>query len=568
MKDRLYFFDHLRTLLIFLVVVLHCGLVYESVLESSWIVVDPVKADWIGLIRMYLNIFVMFTLFFISGYFIKPSFEKNSSWRFVKSKFTRIMLPWIFAVLTMIPLYKFLFLYSRGLPQEPWYTYFHIYSRPGGDPYFYADNPVMNWLWFLPILFFFQLSYVMLRKSGLDFSRVSVKTWTLLTLFGGLAYSMTISGLGLDGWYHSAILHFEWNRLLVYFLVFLLGTVVFENKATEDMLDYKKSYILINVVLTISITIFTATALNLFFNLIDPARDHYFISPGADRTFYYLSLLTSMLSFIYIMVYSFKAYANKTNNLWTALSSNSYFVYIIHLVVLGVLAIPLLDVNFPAGIKFLILALSTWVISNVLVYCYMKIIHPYVKGTKGASILVLVATIMTLSIYGQQFKIKNLEPNTHTGQEIEIMGIHEAAATGNIDVIKQYINLGRDLNLREPSGGSSPIITASLFGQIEVALLLIGSDVNLDFQNNDGSTALHTAAFFGRTEIVKALMEAGINAEIRNKDGSTALDAVSGPYESLKPVYDYFNTTFNLQLTDEQLIKSRGDVKKLLVSYD
>ncbi|NNF36652.1 MAG: acyltransferase family protein [Saprospiraceae bacterium] len=568
MKSRIYYFDHLRTLLIFLVVVLHCGLVYESVLEKSWIVVDPVKADWIGLIRMYLNIFVMFTLFFISGYFIKPSFEKNSHWQFIKSKFTRIMLPWIFAVLTMIPLYKILFLYSRGLPQEPWYTYFHIYNRPGGDPYFYADNPVMNWLWFLPILFFFQLLYVMLRISGVDFTRASVKFWTMLTLFGGLAYSMTTSGLGFDGWYHSAIFHFEWNRLLVYFLVFLLGTVVYENKATVDMLDHKKRYILINVVLTISITIFTATALNLFFNLIDPARDHYFLSPGADRTFYYLSLLTSMLSFIYILVYSFKAYANKTNTLWNTLSKNSYFVYIIHLVVLGVLAVPFLDFKIPAGIKFLILALSTWVISNALVYFYTKIIHPYVKGTKGASILVLVATIVTLSVYGQQFKINKLVPNIQTEQEIGIMGIHEAAATGNLDAIKQHINLGSDLNLREPSGGSSPLITASLFGQTEVALLLIESDINLDFQNNDGSTALHTAAFFGRVEIVKALMEAGIDAEIRNKDGSTALDAVSGPYESLKPVYDYFNTTFNLQLTDEQLIKSRGDVKKLLESYN
>ena len=54
MKTRIYFLDNLRTFLIFLVVLLHSGLVYELVLENTWIVVDPDQASSIGLIRMYL----------------------------------------------------------------------------------------------------------------------------------------------------------------------------------------------------------------------------------------------------------------------------------------------------------------------------------------------------------------------------------------------------------------------------------------------------------------------------------------------------------------------------------
>ena len=65
MKNRIYFLDNLRTTLIFLVVLLHSGLVYEAVLENAWIVVDPVKTNSIGLIRMYLDLFVMFIIFFI-----------------------------------------------------------------------------------------------------------------------------------------------------------------------------------------------------------------------------------------------------------------------------------------------------------------------------------------------------------------------------------------------------------------------------------------------------------------------------------------------------------------------
>ena len=86
MKARLNFLDNLRTFSIFLVVVLHAGLVYEVVLENNWIVIDPQKNNAIGLVRMYLDLFVMFTLFFVSGYFIPASVRKQSTLAFIASK--------------------------------------------------------------------------------------------------------------------------------------------------------------------------------------------------------------------------------------------------------------------------------------------------------------------------------------------------------------------------------------------------------------------------------------------------------------------------------------------------
>src|SRR5665811_1773629 len=100
MKTRIYFLDNLRTLLILLVVVLHSGLVYESVLESNWIVIDPVKSNSIVLIPMDLDLFMLFSIFFISGYFITFSLKSKSAWGFILSKFKRILLPWLIAVFT------------------------------------------------------------------------------------------------------------------------------------------------------------------------------------------------------------------------------------------------------------------------------------------------------------------------------------------------------------------------------------------------------------------------------------------------------------------------------------
>ena len=180
MKTRIYFLDNLRTFLILFVVIIHAGLVYEPVLMNSWIVVDPNKADSIGLIRMYLDLFVMFTIFFISGYFIPASAKKQSSMVFLKSKFKRIMIPWFIAVLTLIPAYKFIFLYSRGIPQEVWYSYFHFFERAGSDLSFYANKPVQNWLWFLPVLFMFQVVYLLLSKTKLIKLNISIPLATLL----------------------------------------------------------------------------------------------------------------------------------------------------------------------------------------------------------------------------------------------------------------------------------------------------------------------------------------------------------------------------------------------------
>ena len=166
MKTRIYFLDNLRTFLILLVVLIHSGIVYETILQDTWIVSDPLKKISIGHIRMYLDLFVMFLIFFISGYFIPRSLENKTAGDFIKSKFKRIMLPWIMAVFTLIPAYKVIFLYSRGLPQEEWFSYFHIFQRVGGNPHLFSDNPVQNWLWCL--IFISSLVFGFIQNQCLD----------------------------------------------------------------------------------------------------------------------------------------------------------------------------------------------------------------------------------------------------------------------------------------------------------------------------------------------------------------------------------------------------------------
>lgn len=566
MKTRIYFLDNLRTFLIFLVVVLHSGLVYESVLQNSWIVVDPMKNESIGLIRMYLDIFVMFAMFFVSGYFIPRSVKNKSTAGFLKSKFRRIMVPWIIAVLTLIPAYKFIFLYSRGLSQEEWFSYFHFFERAGTDLSFFANNPAQNWLWFLPVLYLFQVVYLALSKTKLLSLNISLKTGVILTFVIGVVYSVTISTLGLKGWYHSALLHFQRERLLVYFMAFLLGSLCYKLKVFETGNKNKKWYIIANVVLTLALGAFTAFALNAFFNIVDPGRNHFFISEFADRVVYYSSLTLSMLSFLYVLVHVFRFNLNKTNAVLSELSRNSYSVYIVHTIVLGVIALTLVGLHIPTMVRFIVLSILTFTLSNMIIYSYKKTIQKTVN-MKTIATIVLVLLIAGAAFRGNTDNTGKPGNRSEIAQTREAMSIHAAVVTGNLEAVKQHIDNGTDLNEREPAGGSSPLITAAVFGKTEIALLLIEAGADVNFKNNDGSTPLHTAAFFCRTEVVKALLANGADPSIRNNAGSTAYESVTAPFEAVKGIYDYFANVYEplgLKLDQERIRKTRPVIAQLL----
>ncbi len=553
-----------------MVVVLHAGMTYEQGFDAFWIVSDASKFNPIALVRMYLDLFVMFMMFFISGYFIPGSLKNKSSQEFIISKFKRIMVPWLVAVFTLIPAYKAIFLFSRGLPQEAWYSYFHIFERAGTDLAWFPNNPTQNWLWFLPVLFLFQLLYLFMAKTRMLSVKINLKQAVAILFVVGVVYSMVISVSGLKGWSHSALFDFQNERLLVYFMSFLLGSLCNKLKVFESDKKNVKMYIVSNVTLTISLGVFTGVALNLFFNLIDPDRNYFFISDFADRIFYYASALLAMLSFLHVLVYAFRYNLNKTNNILSELSRNSYSVYIIHMIVLGVIAVTMMNLHIHGAVKYFVLTAATFAFSNMLVYSWRKSVQ------KTVNVKTVITAMLIVFILGTAFQQKPLNDETEKAETVvanenvvnqQEMSLHAAAVTGNLEAVKAHISAGSDLNEKETAGGSSPLMSACVFGHTKVAFALINAGANINQTNNDGSTALHTAAFFCQTEIVEALLKAGIDKTIKNNAGSTAAESVEVPFEVVKPIYDYFSKIYEplgLKLDYEQIQSTRPVIAEML----
>jgi len=352
-EKRIHWIDNLRSLTILLVVSYHVGGVYEAVglWGSFWIIDDPATISWVGIVGIVFDIMVMPTMFFISGYLSPQSLINRSGAQYLKGKVKRLLFPWLIAVLTLIPLYKVIFLYSRNLPQEHWSTYFH-FIKPNSQ----------NWLWFLPVLFLFNILYLILIKSGVKAPRISIKAAILIILPIAFASSFFIgSALGFRSWTLTPLIDFENERLVLYFLTFLLGSFCHKKNAFLKKPEGKKLYYTVNATSWIPVTVHIIARIYPFF---DPQG--FEITP-LYRLIWWASFYLSLLSMLYLMIETFRRYFNKTGKIWSWLSRNSFGVYILHVIMIGLFGTLLMKTNLPALAKYPLLIILTYLFSNLAV---------------------------------------------------------------------------------------------------------------------------------------------------------------------------------------------------------
>jgi len=361
--NRIHWLDNLRTITILLVVLYHVGGVYESagLWGWFWIVDDSDTITWVGIIGIIFDIMVMPIMFFISGYLTPASLKNRTGWEFVKGKFKRLMIPWVIAIFTLIPLYKVIFLYSRGLPQEHWSTYFHT-TNPNSQ----------NWLWFLPVLFAFDLLYLLLSKANVKIPNISLKSAVIGTSIIGFIYSFSIGGLlGFRSWTLTPLIDFENERLLLYFMAFLLGVLCYRQNVFAEKPQSKTLYTVVSSVAWLPVTAHIFTRLWPFFY---PNPAEFTITP-LYRLIWHLTFYLSLLCLMFVMIESFRRYLEKPRRFWNVLNRNSYGVYIIHVIMIGVFGTLLLNMNLPALAKYLTLIVLTYGASNLIISVYRSLLQ-------------------------------------------------------------------------------------------------------------------------------------------------------------------------------------------------
>jgi len=146
-----------------------------------------------------------------------------------------------------------------------------------------------------------------------------------------------------------------------------------------------------------------------------------------------------------------------------------------------------------------------------------------------------------------------------------------AASRGEIELIKEILNKGADINEKNKHGKTALMLAAGN-GRVEATQLLLKRNAAIDTQEIDGMTALMMAASDGKTETVKLLVDSGANVNITNNYGATAMTnaAFFNHAESVKAILSS-KQKVNVDTNENALLIAAGlglaDIIQLLVDY-
>lgn len=234
-STRVAFLDHIRYLMVVLVVVYHAVAAYATV-APHWPLHDasfPV-AD---MIREILDVSMMPVLFFVAGYLALPNLERKGVWGFLKDKGKRLLIPWFLAVLVFIPL----LIYDRPDQlvrpfREYWLWYLGNFKT--GLSFLPQTQSSQMVYWFISLLFaffaLFALAHTVVRRRAGRAGAAALRKPTrghaplaTLMLFGVLTAAGYLAGLLLfpdSSWFSLGVfLQFQPTRLVLFAGYFALG---------------------------------------------------------------------------------------------------------------------------------------------------------------------------------------------------------------------------------------------------------------------------------------------------------------------------------------------------------
>ena len=121
------------------------------------------------------------------------------------------------------------------------------------------------------------------------------------------------------------------------------------------------------------------------------------------------------------------------------------------------------------------------------------------------------------------------EPPTAKAPDISIF---DAALGGNIEVVKQHLAAGANVNVKDDNWGATPLHFAARNGHKDVAELLVVKGAALNTKDDDGRTPLHMVADIGHNGIAELLIAKGADVNAKDKKGFTPLNEAKNKPET------------------------------------
>ena len=328
MNQRLYYLDNLKVCLTVLVIMHHAGQAYGN--GGGWAYTPSNPAEFMPWIWHFFSTnaaFFMGLYFFISGYFVPRSFDKQGSKQFLYKKLLRLGVPLLFM---------------------------------GGIISILSGKPEIGHMWFVESLLVFCLIYALIRRwvSPIDQecnSKPTIIGLLIVALLMGVGSYFIRQVSPQDHWiwpFGIIPLPMEPAHYLQYVMMFVLGILAYRFNWLDRMSNG---------------TGFTTLLIGIALAIGNYLRDD-----GAWNAFVwqwfgiYESLMCVFISFG--LIWLFRQYVSATSRFWQWCAAQSYGAYVFHLLLMIILQNAVDGIWMGAFGKFLFIGVVTTILAFLLTW--------------------------------------------------------------------------------------------------------------------------------------------------------------------------------------------------------
>lgn len=330
-SKRIYGFDVIRTLAMWLGIVLHSIIAYKIVPEAGWpfdYQYGSIFFDWL---YDFIHSFRMPLFFLVSGFFCRLVIIRSGLKYFLKQRYKRIFIPFVLGVLFIVPL--------TLLP----FNYFRFYILQHESMNVAVKNSVVkmfHWggiahLWFLYYLLLFYIAitiyFIILKKLNFEkkylkkfgiFRFCCLSFFLLFFILFIFKAEIPVVSTGLK----PNLFHF-----IYYGFFFSLGFFIHFN------------FQILNKI----------SVLWLFFILVGILLNLILFKIELQNNFLAIIFLTAIetICLIFGFIGFFVKFCNKENLIWQYLSDSSYWVYLIHMGLVAFFQVLFIDSFIPPFLR-------------------------------------------------------------------------------------------------------------------------------------------------------------------------------------------------------------------------
>lgn len=368
-QSRINGFDAMRTVAMWLGVVLHAIIAYKFTAESGWPhdpAADSVVLDWI---YNLIHAFRMPLFFLVAGFFSRMVLLKSGLVYFIRQRFKRIVIPFVIGVIVLVPVTLLPFHFNK---------YFYLRGMPIDEAKAAAMAEITNWnglahLWFLYYLILFYgiatgCYWLMSRKNWFfsdrykqHFSKIRPGIIVLITMvLGIILYSNKA--------YIPEVYTGIWPNLFYtayYGLFFASGWLLQVNpQSVHSLGSYSWLYFLAGV------------GLSFLFS------GHQQAEAGSPALYFLAAAYTILL--VAGTMGLFMKYFHRENRVWRYLSDSAYWVYLVHMGVVAFMQVLLLEQPWNPLLKLVVVLLAAFIFSLLTYHFFVRftIIGEYLHGKR------------------------------------------------------------------------------------------------------------------------------------------------------------------------------------------